>query len=157
MLYAEHPRRETRFGRLSSKYLLKRGKPAVVLAAMFYFLDILGSIRAVRRTDCDDVVFVRYLLEVAYFPDSLYRMCYAVASGVLEEQDVSIFVDTDPDIAFERIQLRGDEIEVFETPSNLSSTRGTMMDLASDWYVIDNRGTQEETFAQLDAVLARVS
>ena len=153
-----HPGEESVFGRLSSKYLMIEGKAATLAMSLFYFLDILHSIWALRHSDreYDDVIFVRYLLEVAYFPDSVYRVCHRVASGVLPEPDVSILVDIDPGTAMERILQRGGELEAYEEISKLERTHRHMLDIAGGWYVLDNNGSVEETMQGLDELLGNL-
>ena len=144
VLVRTHPGDGSVFGRLSARFLLIDGKAATLAMSVFYFLDVLCSVRAMRRGGHDDTVFVRYLLETAYFPDRLYRVCGRVASAVMAEPDVSVLLDIDPGKAMERITLRGEALEVYENAVDLERTRRHMLDLAGGWHVIDNNGTEAE-------------
>ena len=150
-----HPGDGSFAGRVASECLLKRGRPAILVMAFFYFVDILHSIWVLRRSDrdYDDVIFVRYLLEAAYFPDSLYRVGHAIPAGVLPEPDVSILVDVDPDVAMERVRSRGGEVEVYENPAHMERTRRHMLELSEGWHVIDNNGSEERLESQLHTLL----
>ena len=66
-----HPNRETAVGRLELAFLRGDSKLDVVMSTVLYVADVLHSIcvmRGRRGRACDDVVFVRYSMAVAYLP-----------------------------------------------------------------------------------------
>jgi dTMP kinase len=156
VLLINHPNKGTRSGRLSDRFLHMRGRPATAFAAFFFLLDVLGSLRRMRREgpEYDDIVMVRYLLSVAYLPDLLYSRFYKLAEKLLPVPDASIYVDVPGGLAMDRIEERGDELEIFETAEKLERTRGKMRSLTGGWMVLDNSGSEEETRSQLDRMMA---
>lgn len=152
-----HPNRDTRVGRLELRFLRMDGKPAVVMSTVFYILDILHSLVVKRRREfreCDDVVFVRYSMAVAYLPDRLCGTAYRVVEWVLPTPDVSILVDVTPEKAMERIVERGEDLETFETVAKLEKVRHRMLGLSDGWTVLDNDGDSDDLRRQIsDRVL----
>jgi len=73
-----HPSGVTVPGKLSAKYLTKTGKVAAILSTGFYVMDALRSIASMRinRRKYDDVIFVRYIMAVAYMPEKHYEKLY---------------------------------------------------------------------------------
>lgn len=141
-----HPNRDTRIGRMEAKLLTVPGKPAKALSVVFYILDVMGSVRYMkrRRTEYDDIIFVRYIMEVAYLNDRLIPPAYRFFELFFPPMEVSILVDLDPEEAFRRIESRGEELEVYEEPEKLRLIGGRMRKLADEhgWYVIDNGGSE---------------
>ncbi len=136
-----HPNRDTTVGRIELALLRKEGKAAMFLSILFYVLDILRSLGVMRGRGCrdvDDVVFVRYIMAVAYLPDGLCSKAYRVISHMLPMPDVAILVDVDPATAMERIRSRGEELEMFEKPDRLEAVRRKMLGLSKEWVVLDN-------------------
>lgn len=148
-----HPDRSRTFGRISARFLLSDGVPAAVAATVFYLLDIVSSLAAMRRVGSDDFVFVRYSLAAAYLPARLYRIGYRIIDGALPSPDMRIFVDVGPDTALERIDRRGEDREMFETRERLEKTRGRMRELAEGWTVIDNSSDPDHAEKQLRKAL----
>lgn len=146
-----HPSTDSLPGRLSARFLTKEGKVATMASTAFYVMDALRSISLMRlnRRKYDDVIFVRYIMAVAYLPDRIYRRLYSDIAVILPMPEVSVFVDVEPEVAMERILARGEELEMFETVEKLAVTRSKMLDLAEDWIIIDNNGTMEETSASI--------
>ena len=140
VLVITHPNSGTWFGRMSRRFLLKQGKAAMLFSTSFYVLDILSSLSRVKRVGAgyDDVIFVRYIMAVAYMPDGLHRTLYRIIGSVLPMPDVGIYVDVDAETAMRRINSRGDDIEAFETEEKLTAIRRRMLDLADGWIVVDN-------------------
>lgn len=155
-----HPNRSTRIGRIEAKLLTIPGKPAKILSILFYILDVLHSVKYMnrRRQDYDDVIFVRYIMEVAYLGDRFVPFAYKFFEHFFPPMEVSVLVDLDPDEAFRRIESRGEELEVYEAPDKLRKIGGRMRDLAREhgWYVIDNGGSIEETRGQISEILDSV-
>lgn len=148
-----HPNRDTRVGRLELRFLRMDGKAAVTMSTIFYILDVLHSLSMKKRRkyrECDDVVFVRYIMAVAYLPDSLCGKAYRAVEHVLPMPDVAILVDVTPERAMERIALRGEELETFETVAKLDKVRNRMIGLSEGWTVLDNDGDAESLRRQID-------
>ena len=155
VLVITHPNTDLRIGRLERALLQKEGKASMLLSTSLYIADILHSLAVmrVRRGRYDDVIFVRYIMAVAYLPDGLCGKAYAVISRVLPMPDVAILVDVDPETAMRRISGRGEDLEVFETVERLEVVRGRMLGLTDGWEVLDNGGDAEGLGAQ---VVARI-
>lgn len=155
-----HPNRDTRVGRLELRFLRMDGKPAVIMSTVFYIMDILHSLVVKRRREfreCDDVVFVRYSMAVAYLPDRLCGTAYRVVEWVLPTPDVAVLVDVSPERAMERILERGEDLETFETVAKLEKVRGRMLRLSGGWTVLDNDGDSEHLRRQVsDRVLGGI-
>ena len=148
-----HPSDVTVPGRLSAKFLTKTGKAATILSTGFYVMDALRSIASMRinKRKYDDVIFVRYIMAVAYMPEKHYRKLYRDIEIILPMPEVRIFVDIDAETAMQRILSRGEELEMFETVDQLADTRRKMLSLTDNgWIVISNSGELSETFRQLE-------
>ncbi len=158
VLEITHPNSETKYGRTSAKYLCREGKGAVMIATLFYILDVLHSLRVKRkhRDEYDDFIFVRYSLAAAYMPRSLCKSVYKIIEFVLPVPDVKIYVDVEPKTALERIYERGEQLESFETEEKLEETRARMKLITESWITVDNSGTPEETHEQTRKILASV-
>lgn len=147
-----HPNRETAVGRLELAFLRGDSKLDVVMSTVLYVADVLHSIcvmRGRRGRACDDVVFVRYSMAVAYLPDRLCARAYGIITRVLPVPDVKVLVDVDPGAALQRIFDRGEELEVFETEERLAAVRRRMLGISDDWVVLDNRGDLRELSEQV--------
>lgn len=102
VLFMTHPNRGTRIGRLELELLKREGKAAMALSTLFYIIDILHSIRMMRSRrgrSYDDVVFVRYIMAVAYLPDGACGKAYRLISHILPMPDTAILVDVPPETA----------------------------------------------------------
>ncbi|MBE6524391.1 MAG: thymidylate kinase [Thermoplasmata archaeon] len=155
VLEITHPNLETPYGRTAAKYLCRDGKPAVLVATLYYILDVLHSLRYKRKheKEYDDIIFVRYSLAAAYLPSSLCRPAYKIIEFMLPVPDVKIYVDVEPEIALQRIYERGEELETFETLEKLEKTRSRMALITDSWIKIDNSGTPENTREQTRRIL----
>lgn len=159
VLEITHPNDSCLFGRRASKYLCIQGKAAKMLSTLYYILDVLCSLRKKRKYGkyYDDVIFVRYIMAVAYLPESACPRAYRFISKVLPMPDVKVFVDVDPETAMERIIGRGERLEVFETVDELDKTRRKMLALTDGWHIIDNTSTRELTEVQTVRILESVA
>lgn len=145
VLIMAHPNRGTRLGRAELTFLRKEGKAAMIASTTLYVADVLRSIRHMRGRAArgyDDVIFVRYIMAVAYLPDRLSGLAYRVIAGVLPMPDVAVLVDVDPETAMSRIDSRGEDLEMFETIEKLSAVRRRMLDLSDGWVVLLNDDTE---------------
>lgn len=148
VLLITHPNTGNRWGRLASKYLHgKDSKATKLMATVFYILDVLKSLRYKRkhRKEYDDVIFVRYSMAAAYLPMPLINAGYKVIEFVLPVPEVKVFVDIRPEVAYQRILSRGEDLEIFETLESLTKTREKMTMISYNWNIVDNSSTPEET------------
>ncbi len=151
-----HPSRDTLIGRAELALLRREGRAAMMLSVAFYVLDVLRSLILTggrRCRGCDDVVFVRYIMSVAYLPDGLCGRAYRVISKVLPMPDAAVLVDVDPGTAMERIRGRGEDLEVFETEERLAAVRGRMLALSEGWIVLGNDDGPEDLREQVDSLV----
>ncbi len=145
-------------GRGARRALQSSGPLMYAVSIALYMLDILGSLRRMRRwrQEYDAVVFVRYLMAAAYLPRRYAQLTYRFVSRLLPPPDRMLLVDIEPTLAVHRIAQRDDRMEMFENLPSLTMVRETELWLARDeWSVIDNSGSEAETRAKLDAILYR--
>jgi len=148
-----HPNRESFFGKLCSGCLLKEGCAAKMFATGFFFADVMSSLFKMKRTDTDDVIFVRYLLSVAYISKDLVKPVYRILSRMLPEPDYKIYKDVEVGDALERVLRRGDELEMFENYDALMDTRHKMSMITDDWYTINGRFTPSQVEEDLRSII----
>lgn len=155
VLVRTHPS-ESFVGRLSRRSLTAEGKIMQTMATVFFVLDVLDSVRKLRRwRDQDKVIFVRYVMATAYLPKGWHRPGYLFFTKVLPMPSRLLLVDAKPECALERIEEREHEREMFENLASLTKVRGKVLDLAKKgWYVLDNSCDIEKARSQLDLVLA---
>lgn len=132
-----HPDRNTFPGRMTSRLLLKNGKPARIFAAAFLMMDILSSVRYGKRTAADDVIFVRYTLSAAYLPDGLANAALKIMTCILPKPDIGIYIDVEEEVALSRIGARGEERETFENYGDLCNVRRKMLSMSEGWHIVD--------------------
>jgi dTMP kinase len=150
-----HPS-ERFFGRMSKGALRRSGPIAMVAATAFYTLDVLSSVKRLRRTDDETVIFVRYLLGTAYLPRSFARYAYSFFRRLLPFPDLALFIDIKPSVAVRRIELRDSAREMFETEERLAKAREIVLTLLADeWEVVDNSIDGEGPFEEVLGVLSR--
>lgn len=160
VLVITHPNLDNKYGRKASKYL--HGKDSYftkTLATYYYIRDVLKSLKFKKKHggEYDDVIFVRYSMAAAYLPRPLIRIGYKFIEFVLPVPDVKIFVDIEPEIAYERITSRGDDLEIFESLESLQKIRGKMHMISDSWHIVDNSGSPEETEKAVVSILSEVT
>ena len=156
VLAIEHPNAATVVGRMEQTFLHKDGKLCVILSTIMYVADVLRSLtvmRGRRGRRYDDVIFVRYIMAVAYLPDGLCGRAYRVIERLLPMPDVKVLVDVDPQTAMDRIRGRGEEMEVFETVERLATVRRRMLSLSDGWTVLDNGSGTDDLEEQVRGTL----
>lgn len=143
-------------GRNARRFLQGKGKLMYILSSLFFILDVLTSLRKLRRwrREYDDVVFVRYLMGTAYLPGKYAKMGYNLFRHILPVPEHLLLVDVQPDIALRRISERNDHEEMFENLPALTRVRETVLGLAEGWTVLDNSGSEERSVQRLHEVLA---
>lgn len=155
VLISPHPS-ERWTGRVTRRFLEGRGRMRRTGASVFYILDVLGSLRRLKRDrrQYGTVVFVRYLLGTAYLPEQLVRPGYALFSHLLPVPRRLLLVDIDSALACDRIRARMEPREMFENLESLGKARRRMRMLAGEgWSVIDNGQGRDAARSQLKAVL----
>jgi len=153
VLLIAHPNRNTKVGRLSAKFLTKEGKSAIIFATVFFGLSVIQSLFKIKRSKCDDFIFVRYTLSVSYLPVSIVIPAYKIITAMLPKPDVKIYKDVDVQDALKRIEKRGETLEVFENLDALINTREKMLMLTDDWYTINGRFTPDEVSDDLIKII----
>lgn len=144
-----------RFGNLSRSALQRSGHVPRLLATVFFTIDVLGSVAALKRSPAGTTVFVRYLLGTAYLPKRLAPTGYRMFRNLLPFPDLAIFIDIEPEVALRRIEARDHRREMFETREMLESVRRVAKMLTTEeWTVIDNTEDGEAPFEMLSSVLA---
>ncbi len=158
VLVLSHPNLNTCVGRKEAEFLTQEGGYAKIMATLLYIFDVARSIRCKKRNDrkkeYDDIIFVRYIMAVAYVPEPLSKIAYNFFGMVFPEPDMKFLVDVDSATAMSRINSRGEVLESFETEEQLSRIRVRIDAFVYDnWFVIDNNGTLEESKMQILMIL----
>jgi len=148
-----HPSKRM-LGRLSKRSLEGSGPVARSFATLFFTLDVLMSVRWLKRQNGGTVIFVRYLLGTAYLPQRLAPVGYMIFRRVLPFPDIAFFIDIEPEVALRRIRSRGHTPEMFETRSRLEGVRQVAKRLVKDeWITIDNSIDGESPFKEVERIL----
>ncbi|TFG57464.1 MAG: thymidylate kinase [Methanomassiliicoccus sp.] len=155
VLIRSHPS-DSWFGRLSRRSLTAEGKLMRLVATIFFILDVLNSLRLLRRWHgYDKVIFVRYLMATAYLPSGLHQYGYSFFCKILPIPNRLLLVDTTPECALKRIEDRAHDREMFENLISLNKVRAKVLELSVDgWIVLDNSSSSENTRSQLSQVLS---
>lgn len=152
-----HPS-ERYFGRASRRALQGRGRVMSILAAFFFILDVLFSLRALKRLrgEYQTVIFVRYLMGTAYLPQKLAPVGYVFFRKLLPVPEKLLLVDIDPEVAISRIAERKEHREMFEDLESLVSVRRKILLLAGDeWELVDNSCPEEMSRERVMEILNR--
>jgi dTMP kinase len=123
-------------------------------ASMFYALDVLHSLKRFyhRKTECDVLILVRYLMGTAYLPSHLAKIGYGFFVKFVPTSPYMFFLDALPEELAARI-IKRTEVEMFETFEEFVKVRKKALTLAEGWHIIDASGSVEETFALIECVL----
>lgn len=144
------------FGKRSKGAVQRSGPMAMATTTAFYTLDVLASVRRLRRVDVDTVMFVRYLLGTAYLPRRLAPHAYAFFRRLLPFPDLALFLDIEPSVAIRRIVIRDHAREMFETEERLVRIREVVRTLvAGEWEVVDNSEDGERPFEEVLSILSK--
>jgi dTMP kinase len=144
-------------GRMTRSALEGRGKLMHLLATLFFILDVLNSLRTLKRDSrrYDTVIYVRYIMGAAYLPDRMAKFGYEAISKVLPMPERLLLVDIDPQVALRRISERRERTEMFEDADHLSETRARMRRLARGWAILDNSPEAQVSRAALISILEK--
>lgn len=152
-----HPS-ERYFGRASRRALQGRGRLMRILAAFFFILDVLASLRVLKSLggEYQTIIFVRYLMGTAYLPQKLAQTGYDFFRKLLPVPQRLLLVDIDPKEALKRIAKRNEHREMFEDLDSLVSVRKKILLLAGDeWEIMDNSGPEEASREKVIQILNR--
>jgi dTMP kinase len=148
-----HPESDNFYGRTAKKALLGKGKINQLKASMFYALDVMYSLRRYyRKPSSDTLIMVRYLMGTAYLPRRLTHVGYRFFEHLVPTSKYMFFLDATPEELMERVKQRN-ETEMFETLEAFLKVRAKALDLAQGWYIINTKGSIEETFSQIEKIL----
>ncbi|HUV60872.1 MAG TPA: thymidylate kinase [Thermoplasmata archaeon] len=144
------------FGKRSKGAVQRSGCIAMAITTAFYTLDVLASVRRLKRVDVDMVMFVRYLLGTAYLPNRLAPHAYTFFRKLLPFPDLALFIDIEPSVAIRRIETRDHAREMFETEERLVGIREAARTLvAGEWEVVDNSEDGERPFEEVLSILSK--
>ncbi|MHA2495248.1 MAG: thymidylate kinase, partial [Candidatus Hodarchaeales archaeon] len=98
VILRSHPATDNSLGRKARRYLQAEGRKAHLLAALFYIGDVLRSVLYYYRPGRARIIFVRYLMGVAYVPTILMQPLYSFFATLLPKGCL-ILVDVKPSVA----------------------------------------------------------
>ena len=144
-------------GRRARRALEGEGRAMRLLATGLFILDVLDSLRKLKRDSETNqtVVYVRYLMATAYLPARLAPLGYDFFAKLLPIPKRLLLVDVEPAVAHQRITERQHNREMFEDVGSLDRVRNKVLMLAErgGWKVIDNSRSEDESKRQLLKVL----
>ena len=151
VILRSHPSNDNSYGIRAKKALLGSGKFNKISASLYYALDVIRSVKIYYRKS-DTVIFVRYLMGVAYLPFPLAKLFYKFFETILPTSEYMFFLDVEPQEALKRLQTREDE-EMFENLQDLVKVREKVLKLADGWHIINATGSIENVNAQINSIL----
>jgi dTMP kinase len=151
VILRSHPSTDNSYGLKAKKALLGDGKPNKIKASFYYALDVIRSVR-IYHNKADTVIFVRYLMGVAYLPFPLAKLLYKFFETILPTSKYMFFLDIEPEEALKRLQSR-DNQELFENLQDLIKVRKKALKLAQKWYIINANESIENIQKQINSFL----
>ncbi|UCE14837.1 MAG: thymidylate kinase [Candidatus Heimdallarchaeota archaeon] len=154
-----HPSVDNTFGRQAKCGLEQGGKKGYLVAALFYAIDVIRSLVKFYRPNRDEVmIFSRYLLGVCYLPAHLIFFGYNFFSRFLPTSQYFFYLDVTPEIARERIQVRGETYEMFESLKRLRKMQRKMRIVTkrNQWYRINGDPSPSVVWSQIRQVLIQL-
>ncbi|MDI6645072.1 MAG: thymidylate kinase [Methanobacteriaceae archaeon] len=151
VILRSHPSDDNPYGIKAKKALLGRGKLNKFRASIYYALDVIRSVH-MYYGNADTVIFVRYLMGVAYLPTPLAKLFYRVFTLFLPTSDYMIFLDLKPEEALRRLKNREDR-EIFENLEDLIKVRKKALLLTEKWRVINNSNSIKEVHREIVSFL----
>lgn len=157
VIFRSHPEDDNPHGRKAKKALLKGGKINHLKASVYYALDVIRSLRLYYWSDpgADTIIFVRYLMGVAYLPSPLARILYHIFSWVLPTTEYMFFLDVSPQESLKRLQMR-DEHEMFENLEDLRRVREKALKLARGWHIINTEDPITDVQKRINKILDKL-
>jgi dTMP kinase len=139
------------FGKITKASLLRRGKLFHLLAAIFYFLDVIYSLlRYYGRAET--VIFVRYLGGVLYLPEKPARILYRFFKTVLPTSPYMFYLEAEPEVCLRRVAER-EESEMFENLEDFARVRDKAFKILEGWNFVNTNRPIEETRAEIERIL----
>lgn len=151
VILRSHPSSDNKYGIKAKNALLGKGKLNKTKASIYYAFDVIRSVRMYNKK-ADTVIFVRYLMGVAYLPFPLAKLFYKIFATFLPTSEYMFFLDVAPEEAFRRLQSRNDE-EMFENIEDLTNVRKKVLKLAQGWHVINGTGSINDINLQISSLL----
>ncbi|MGC9517542.1 MAG: hypothetical protein ACP5C3_07595 [Methanomicrobiales archaeon] len=151
VILRSHPSSDNKYGVKAKEALLGRGKLNKLKASIYYAFDVIRSVRKYYGK-ANTIIFVRYLMGVAYLPLPLAKLFYTFFTIFLPTSNYMIFLDLEPDLALERIKSRDDE-EIFENRDDLIKVRKKALQLAKNWQIIDTSGSVKDVQREIEHIL----
>jgi dTMP kinase len=151
VILRSHPADDNFFGRKAKNALLGRGKINKLKASLYYALDVIRSVR-LYHGKADTVIFVRYLLGVAYLPFPFSKLCYKFFANVLPTSNYMFFLDVEAEESLKRLSKR-DKKEMFENFNDLIMVREKQLELANKWHIINACDSIENVQMKMDLIL----
>lgn len=151
VILRSHPSNDNKYGIKAKKALLRSGKYNKIKASAYYALDVIRSVR-MYYGKADTVIFVRYLLGVAYLPFPLAKLFYKLFETILPTSKYMFFLDVKPEEALKRLKSRDDE-EMFENLDDLIKVRKKALRLTKDWLIINATDNIENVNVNLNTIL----
>ncbi|AIG98188.1 nucleoside/nucleotide kinase family protein [Archaeoglobus fulgidus] len=148
-----HPS-DSLFGRVAKASLLRRGKFFHLMAAIFYFFDVIYSLlRYYGRAET--VIFVRYLGGVLYLPERYARVLYRFFRSVLPTSPYMFYLEAEPEVCMERVARRS-ESEMFENIEDFRRVRERAFRILKGWKFINTNRPIEETRREIERILSEL-
>lgn len=151
VILRSHPSGDNKYGIKAKKALLGNGKTSKIKAPLYYALDVIRSVKIYYK-HADNVIFVRYLMGVAYLPYPLAKLFYKLFEFFLPTSKQMFFLDITPKEALKRIQSR-DYKEMFENIDDLAKVRRKALKLALNWHIINADEDIQDINSKINLVL----
>ncbi|MGZ7209280.1 MAG: thymidylate kinase [Methanobacterium sp.] len=151
VILRSHPSVDNSYGLKAKKALLKSGKLNRIKASIYYAFDVIRSVR-LYYGKADTVIFVRYLMGVAYLPFPIAKLLYKLFEMILPTSKYMFFLDVEPEEAVKRLQSR-DNQEMFENLQDLIKVRRKALKLAHKWHIANGNCSIENIQRQINSVL----
>ncbi len=151
VILRSHPSDDNHYGIKAKKALLGTGKLNKFKASLYYALDVIRSVK-MYYNKADTVIFVRYLMGVAYLPFPVAKFLYIIFAFFLPASKYMFFIDVNPDVALKRLKKR-DDTEMFENLEDLIKVRKKALKLAQKWNIINGNEAVEDVQEQIELIL----
>jgi dTMP kinase len=151
VILRSHPSNDNSYGVKAKHALLGRGKVNKLKTSFYYALDVIRSVR-LYYGKADTVIFVRYLMGVAYLPLPLAKLFYNIFVTFLPSSDYMFFLEINPKEALQRLKKRENE-EIFENLEDLIKVRKKALQLTKKWHVINTSGSIDEVQNKINSIL----
>ncbi|AEG18880.1 nucleoside/nucleotide kinase family protein [Methanobacterium paludis] len=155
VILRSHPSQDGKYGIKAKNALIKTGPLNKIKAPIYYTLDFIQSAQTYYG-GVDTVIFVRYLMNLAYLPMPLAKIMYWIFTAFLPVSEYMFFLDLTPEESMKRMSGQEDQEEMFKMLEDLIKVRGKALELANEWHVINTSGTIEEVQNEIDEIIERL-